>query len=181
MARFSFHRGSTALDFAGTVGRPASAREERLPDRAALATWLREGGLISAGTPVSDADLAAARALREAIARVGAAVVDGGAPDPTDVARINATAEQLPPLRLDPLSARGVRAAMPPVTTALARIAADAIALFAERRDDLVRCALPECGALLLSGSTGPRRRWCTMAACGNVAKARAHRARRAS
>jgi predicted RNA-binding Zn ribbon-like protein len=181
MARFTFHRGSLALNFAGTIGRRASHPEERLPDRAALAAWLREARLIPAGTPVTDANVTAARELREAVARVGAAVVDSAPPLPGDVDRINAAAGGLPPLRLDPQTARGVRAGIDPVDAALARVAEDAIAVFAERHADLVRCGLPECGALLLSNSNGPRRRWCTMDACGNVAKARAHRARRAS
>jgi predicted RNA-binding Zn ribbon-like protein len=160
------------------VGHRASQPRERLPDRAALAAWLREAGLTATGTPVSDADVAAARLLREAIAAVAASVVDAREPDHAAVAAINEAAAALPPPRLEP-AVGTIRPAAATVRDALARVAADAIATMTTRRADLVRCALPECGALLLSSSNGPRRRWCAMSTCGNVAKARAHRERK--
>jgi predicted RNA-binding Zn ribbon-like protein len=42
----------------------------------------------------------------------------------------------------------------------------------------LRRCASPRCGAWFVDGSKGGRRRWCSMARCGNRAKAAAHRAK---
>jgi predicted RNA-binding Zn ribbon-like protein len=41
------------------------------------------------------------------------------------------------------------------------------------------RCAAPECGAWFLDTSKSGRRRWCSMATCGNRAKAARHRKRR--
>jgi predicted RNA-binding Zn ribbon-like protein len=40
-------------------------------------------------------------------------------------------------------------------------------------------CAGDECGWLFLDSSKAGRRRWCSMADCGNRAKARRHYARR--
>ena len=181
MGRFTFHRGSLALDFVGTIGRRAAAPVERLPDRAALAAWLREAALIAAGTPVGAGDLDAALSLREAIARTGRALVDGVRPSPPDVAALNQAAARaalaVPILDSESLTVR--RPSANAVAAALGRVAADAIELFGTRRERLVQCQLPGCGALLLSSSRGAPRRWCSMETCGNVAKAAAHRARR--
>ncbi len=43
------------------------------------------------------------------------------------------------------------------------------------RLDRVRRCANPECGWLLLDDSRAGKRRWCSMSACGNRAKARRH------
>ena len=42
-------------------------------------------------------------------------------------------------------------------------------------RDKVRRCANPECGWLFLDDSRAGKRRWCSMLACGNRAKARRH------
>ena len=43
------------------------------------------------------------------------------------------------------------------------------------RLDKVRRCANPECGWLFLDDSRAGKRRWCSMASCGNRAKARRH------
>jgi predicted RNA-binding Zn ribbon-like protein len=177
--RFSFHRGALALDLVGTVGRRASdAPEERLPDPAALATWLAEAGLADRTAP-TDEDLVRARTLREALHRVAAAVLDGAPVRRADLAALNRAAEALragAPQLTPALAARWETDT--PVTFALARVAADGIDLLAHRRDRLTRCELPGCGALLLSRSRGEGRRWCSMETCGNRAKVAAFRDR---
>jgi len=57
---------------------------------------------------------------------------------------------------------------------------ASAIAhLLAEEDLDLVRnCEGPTCSLMFLDRTKSHKRRWCSMAACGNRAKAAAHRAR---
>jgi predicted RNA-binding Zn ribbon-like protein len=178
--RFSFHRGSLALDLVGTVGRRASDDpEERLPDPAALATWLAEAGLAAGTAPTKD-DLAAARALREALHGLLAAALAGAPARRADVAAVNRAAGRLrggAPALTASLDQRWE--ADDPVAFALARVAADGIDLLAHRRDRLARCELPGCGALLLSRSRGEARRWCSMETCGNRAKVAAFRARR--
>jgi predicted RNA-binding Zn ribbon-like protein len=177
--RFSFHRGSLALDLVGTVGRRASeAPEERLPDPAALGTWLAEAGLAEGAAP-TEAELADAKQLREAIQRTGAALLAGGPARRADVAAVNRAARALrggAPQLTPGLAVRWE--AEDPVAFALARVAADAIDLLAHRADRLARCELPGCGALLLSRSRGEGRRWCSMETCGNRAKVAAFRAR---
>jgi predicted RNA-binding Zn ribbon-like protein len=179
-ARFSFHRGSPALDFVGTLGRRASQGAERLHDPAALDVWLREAGLIEGQAHATAADLRAARALRESVAAVFAALAARTAVPRADVAAINeaarASALATPALHGPQLRLRWITDR--PVDAALGRLAADAIDVAATRRDRLVRCELDGCGALLLSTSRGAPRRWCSMETCGNVAKVAAHRAR---
>jgi predicted RNA-binding Zn ribbon-like protein len=177
--RFSFHRGSLALDLVGTVGRRASdVPEERLPDPAALATWLAEAGLADGTAPGED-DLAEARALREALHRAAAAVLDGAPVRRAELAAVNRAAAALrdgAPQLTPSLAQRWDTDR--PVAFALARVAADGIDLLAHRADRLARCELPGCGALLLSRSRGEGRRWCSMETCGNRAKVAAFRAR---
>lgn len=179
-SRFSFHRGSPALDFAGTVRQRAGTPEERLTDRAAFARWLREAELIERGAQPTEAELADARELRESIARAGLALARGDSPARADLTAIDEAARwcALATPALDPRTLARRWRGDAPVRAALGRIAADAIDVFATRRDALVRCELPSCGALLLSQSRGPARRWCSMETCGNVAKVAAHRAR---
>jgi predicted RNA-binding Zn ribbon-like protein len=43
------------------------------------------------------------------------------------------------------------------------------------RLDRVRRCANPECGWLFFDDSRAGKRRWCSMQACGNRAKARRH------
>jgi predicted RNA-binding Zn ribbon-like protein len=46
------------------------------------------------------------------------------------------------------------------------------------RADRLRPCASPRCGAWFVDTSKGGRRRWCSMARCGNREKAATHRAK---
>jgi predicted RNA-binding Zn ribbon-like protein len=182
-AHFSFHRGSLALDFAGAVGSRASNQpEERLPDAAAFGRWLHEAGLLAPeqrARPNAE-EFARAVEVRESIARVGIALVEGSSPRTRDIATINDAASGLalgiPSLNAD-LTARWKT--QEPANFALGRIAADAITVFSAERARLTRCALPGCGALLLSRARNEPRRWCSMETCGNRAKVAAHRARK--
>jgi len=47
--------------------------------------------------------------------------------------------------------------------------------LTGNKLDKVRRCANPECGWLFLDDSRAGKRRWCSMSACGNRAKARRH------
>ena len=180
--RFSFHRGSLALDFVGTVGqRSSSAPEERLTGGQDLRDWLREAGL-PAPARVSAADLALARELREAIARLGMQTLQGRPLGRVALSLLNAAAAWSGEgaVRLDARGNRGF-VARSPLRFSLARIAEDAVERLSGDKDRLTRCKLPGCGALLLSRSRSDPRRWCSMETCGNRAKVAAFRKRKRS
>jgi predicted RNA-binding Zn ribbon-like protein len=66
-----------------------------------------------------------------------------------------------------------------PVETCLATIARDAVELLTSPLARRVReCAADDCALLFVDVSRGGRRRWCSMQACGNRAKARGFRER---
>lgn len=176
---FSFHRGSLALDFAGTLGSRASdAPEERIPDVDSLSAWLREAGLVEDAAATAE-ELAQARKLREAIHQLGDAIIAERPLGARPLATLNEAAAgiRLGAPRID--RARALRwETEAPVALAFGRVAADAIERFAADAERLTRCELPGCGALLLSRSRSDRRRWCSMELCGNRAKVAAYRSR---
>jgi predicted RNA-binding Zn ribbon-like protein len=181
---FTFHRGALALDFVGTLGARASEQPlERIPDAAPLSQWLLEAGLLDrkAAAVATASEYELAVRLREAMARVYGAVLDGRRPTAADVQTINEAAAGVtrgaPYLDQRRLVQRWRTDA--PVRLALGRLAVDAMRVVDQQRDRLARCQRPDCGALLLSGDRGEKRRWCSMQSCGNRAKVAAYRTRR--
>ena len=187
----------------GTAG---DGEAEYLREPADLAAWLADAGLITPPATggrspvvrdtgvrdigvrdigvrdsVDEDTLAGALALREAInTAVTATVAAVSVPDRA-VRCVNewiVAEPQWPALRL----AAGVpvlsvpRAGRTP-RGALALIAADAAELLGTGlRDRLRICPGPGCRGRFLDDSPAGRRRWCSMAVCGNRSKAAAHR-----
>lgn len=197
---FDFRGGHVALDFANTVGwRLRETPIDFLTDYAELVAWSEQAGLLGslqARRLRSEARrrpkeaavvLQRAKALRETIYRLGAAQVRGEPPRDADVAAINeAVIEAMGHRRV---KARGAdlqwewtaapadldRMLWPLVWAAANLMTGDR----REARGPLRQCAGDPCGWLFLDTSNTRRRRWCSMADCGNVAKVRRHRARR--
>jgi predicted RNA-binding Zn ribbon-like protein len=66
-----------------------------------------------------------------------------------------------------------------PIDDALARLAEPLVAEIAGGRPERLRiCANDACRWVFFDASPTGRRRWCSMASCGNRAKAARHRAR---
>jgi predicted RNA-binding Zn ribbon-like protein len=132
---------------------------------------------------VTATDLASARDLREAIFRVARAAMDGAPAPDADVRTINAWASRpdLPP-RFERIGGGVERTGPATVNAALAALARDAADLFGSPAAARVReCEAPDCSSLFLDTSRAGRRRWCSMAACGNRQKVAAYRRRRTS
>jgi predicted RNA-binding Zn ribbon-like protein len=179
--RFRFDTGRPSLDLTITVGERWRRSFERLRTTDDLARWLAGCGLVSSRPRVTAGDLAAARELREAIFRIARAAMDRRPAPRADVATVNAWAARpdLPP-RFERLGGGVAVAAPATVPAALATIARDAVDLFGGPLAARVReCAAPDCSGLFLDASRGGRRRWCSMAACGNRQKVAAYRRRR--
>jgi predicted RNA-binding Zn ribbon-like protein len=173
--------GDPALDFCNTrAGWNAAEPREYLASYDHLAVWAREAGLVSAQIAArlrrraeqeprkGRAALERALALREALYATCTDPAAGEWDLVADEAHRAATASVL---------VRGAGWVIPESagldlpTLELARAAG---ALLASTKLELVgRCPGNDCGWLFLDRRG--RRRWCTMAVCGNRAKARRH------
>jgi predicted RNA-binding Zn ribbon-like protein len=174
--------GRLALDFANTVDWSDAAtpldpaRTDVLTSTDHLARWGRRLDLVAARGPAPDrAELARARAGRDAVYRIFAAIASGAEPAPGDLALISAQhAEAAAAGILRPADA-GFRLDWPRSDPRRPRFAAiaDAVALLGDREalTRVGRCPGRHCGWLFYDRSG--RRRWCSMAACGSREKMR--------
>ncbi|HWF75176.1 MAG TPA: ABATE domain-containing protein [Solirubrobacteraceae bacterium] len=175
--RFHWKSGRLCLDFVATVGERWRRAFERLPAPEDFARWTAEAGVLTEPPSVSGRQLAAARALREAINRLARPGVE---PHPGDREKVNRWAARAP---LAPqLTAGGelVWVAARPVEAVLATIARDAADLLTGPWAGRIReCGAPDCALLFLDTSRPGGRRWCSTEACGNRARTKAYRRRR--
>lgn len=190
--------GHPALDFVNTLDwrdRPAEdgGPEEMLVSyEALLACWCRLG-IVSPATAAelehqaakdpqrAEAVLREAVDLREALHRLAQALRQGRAARPADLDVLNRCLLRYPESRIiAPVG--GARLGWKPhgdgldlgsPLGAIARLGAD---LLVSAEPASIRCcAGPGCGWLFHDTSPNKRRRWCSMEACGNRAKARRH------
>jgi predicted RNA-binding Zn ribbon-like protein len=114
--------------------------------------------------------------LRETIHRCFAATAAGRAPDETDLAALNAALAEAPPRQHVRPGGWDIGAAEPSAAALLAPVLWSAADLLVGAQLQRVRqCANPQCGWLFLDNSKSGNRRWCSMSACGNRAKAHRH------
>jgi predicted RNA-binding Zn ribbon-like protein len=176
--KFRYVGGRRCLDFVGTLRfRGSSKAEELLGIAQRLSDWAVQAGLVEAPIDITDDDLAAAIALREAIARILFARLEGRRPQVADVELLNecASRPQLTPrLRPDGSACREGTAEQ-----LLARLAADLLDLLAGSDMTKVKqCSHEGCTRLYIDASRAQNRHWCGMSTCGNRAKVQAFRAR---
>jgi predicted RNA-binding Zn ribbon-like protein len=179
--------GRPALDLVNTRRERWRRSVETLVTPGDLAGWLVEAALLPEPGPVPEALLDEARSLREAIDAGVRAVVDGAPVAADAVAAIDrwlVHAGARPHLTLADggVPALEERAAADSPRRALAMVALDAAEMLGrpEERARVRICASDTCSARFYDRSPAGRRRWCSMRACGNEAKARRHRARHA-
>jgi predicted RNA-binding Zn ribbon-like protein len=177
---FNFRSGRLCLAFVATVGERWRGGFERLRRPPDLGRWYVESGLLAEEIPVTSADLASARELREAIHRHAKRVVDGR-PGSRDDEGLMTEAASHPDLV--PVLRHGAMTRVPPARgaarAALSTVARDAIDMFATVDPARLReCASPECGLLFVDTSRPGRRRWCSSDACGGQARSAAYRSR---
>ncbi|UOZ09411.1 ABATE domain-containing protein [Amycolatopsis sp. WQ 127309] len=171
-----FDGGRACLDLVNTRRSRHTEGVELLTGPDALAEWLGLAGFTTGA--VTAGNVLAAKALREAIDRVLLTRL----PKWKDVDLVNTTAAAAPaaPPRLafgDGGLCREVPTPPDPVASAFAALAADAIDL-APSGAAVRICAADDCGLRFSDASPRRNRQWCSMARCGNRAKARAHYAR---
>ncbi|MFD3481631.1 CGNR zinc finger domain-containing protein [Streptomyces sp. NPDC058665] len=184
---YRFDPGALCLELLVTGGPAAPTPYEVLDRPAALVRWAGESRLapgLGAVLAVGEADVRAARAVRDALLRITADRAGGhrfGRPaDACDFAVLNAAAAEAPLVAR--VGADGAREWAPGATGAqlLSTVARDAVDLFTGPYADRIReCGTHNCYLLFVDTSRPGRRRWCAMERCGNLHKVRAHRARR--
>jgi predicted RNA-binding Zn ribbon-like protein len=179
---FWFDAGAVCLDFAHTGGEGQYAKFETLHRPDALAEWLAEPPLAVVLTgPVTARDLAAAKALRQAIWEVAH---DRAAGRPLTAAAVGVINEAAAAAPLVPELA-GVTARWAPpvrVTQVMSTLAREMIELLSGPLAGRFReCAGDNCPLVFVDSSRPGARRWCSMERCGNRHKLRALRRRRAT
>lgn len=161
-----------ALDLVNTEWIAEDGRRDLLADVDGLRVWQHGAGLGDA--PVTPAALEAVRVTRAAIR----AVLEGPA-DATARAALNAVLDRgrvherlgdAGPERVAEVADLAWRAAWP--------AAQGLLDLLREHPDRVRGCANHDCILFFYDTSRSGRRQWCSMAACGNRAKARRHYAR---
>jgi len=197
-APFELSGGSLCLDFANTWADRGRPESDRLVDYGRLLAFARQTEAVSLraarrleGSAAARPDEARAAwrsacALREAIYRLFSAVAGGRPVAAADLDELN---RALPPalarLRLEPRGDGfewGWADATDSLVAPLAPIVRSAAELLASAERARVReCDAGDCTWLFLDRSRGGTRRWCSMASCGNRAKARRHYLRRRS
>ncbi|MFF0905398.1 UNVERIFIED_CONTAM: CGNR zinc finger domain-containing protein [Kocuria sp. CPCC 205316] len=174
-----FRPGAICLDFGYTggfdTGLPGG---ERLRGPEDLAQWLHQH-ISPAVAAAAEQDLARALELRGCIVEVACALARGHELPEDALVCIDALAAR-PGL---PAQIDAPKDVMPPwpVERALAMIAGNAVITFSAGFIRVRVCAAEDCDLIFYDGSAGGARRWCSMGRCGNRAKVRAHRARKAT
>lgn len=177
--------GRPALDLVNTLRERWDRRLECLAGDDDVIAWLVEAQLMPAPLPAPAGIVAEARVLREAIDACVMAVVDGVPVPDAAVAVIDdwlVIAGARPQLRIgaagEPVLDERAPADSP--RRALGLVALDAARMLGDpaERARIRVCAADDCSARFYDRSPAAARRWCSMTACGNVAKARRHRAR---
>jgi predicted RNA-binding Zn ribbon-like protein len=183
------------LGFANTrYYRGGDAPTETLAGPEALLAWCRSAALLSAGgakalrrawrNGAGAATFRDGLALREAIYRIFFSTAEGKAPAPADLQALNDGLRAAPERigvaraglgfawRVSPIETPGVPALLAPVLWSAANL------LTGARLARVRHCANERCLWLFLDDSKSGTRRWCSMSACGNRAKAHRHYAR---
>jgi predicted RNA-binding Zn ribbon-like protein len=185
-AFFYWLGGRPALDFVNTHRERWRRSVDCLTSGADVVEWLVRAGLLEERRDPPRGLLGQARELREAIDRCAVAAVHGSPPDGDDIAVVDewlAYAGARPQLALDAtgVPVLGERSAGDSPRRALGLVALDAAHMLGTAERSRIRiCASATCSARFYDRSPAGRRRWCSMQRCGNVEKARRHRARAA-
>jgi predicted RNA-binding Zn ribbon-like protein len=178
--------GRPALDFVNTRRERWRRDYECLLSVEDVVDWLVQARLLPQPMKAPASVLGEARELREAIDAAARAAVAGTTPERAAVALIDdwlALAGSRPALLTDqvgrPLLSERPRAESP--RRALGMVAYDAARMLGtEGERSRVRiCDSETCSARFYDRSPAARRRWCSMAECGNQAKARRFREKR--
>lgn len=177
--RFPLLGEPLALDLVNTRMRHHGVDLDLLDTPARLAAWLRaERQHVRWTGPVSHADLAAVRTLRDAIGDVLYAVRAHSRPPATALRTLNGALANAPQQWRLAWTPQGPRVAETSRRSRrdvlLHALAEDAIEVATgPNAARLRKCAHPDCVLQFIAHN--PRRRWCSSATCGNRARVAQH------
>ena len=184
---WSWLGGRPSLDLVNTRRERWRRSVDCLLSDADVVRWLVKAELLPGPMAAPLGLLAEARELREAIDAGVRSVAEGSSWDPAAVTIVDdwlVHAGSRPALLLLGRAdlVLGERAPADSPRRALGMVALDAAHMLGrpEERPRVRICASDTCSARFFDRSPSGRRRWCSMALCGNAAKARRHRARAA-
>jgi predicted RNA-binding Zn ribbon-like protein len=154
---------------------------DELATPSALVSWLSEHAMVEGRVEASEQDLERSRVLREAL-RALLYANSGGELDPKAPAVLDTTAERAGlRLRFDAGGGASLMPSASGVDGAHGRLLAIvAEAMRAGTWERLKACRSDDCRWAFFDVSKNHSRAWCSMAICGNRAKARAFRERHA-
>ncbi len=183
--RFQFVAGNLALDFVNTVSFRADPgrKQELLPRAEDVHRWASQAQLpdwaeTESGPKVGTAALRHIRAVREQLFAVFHAIASGE-PIPADaLSRVGSALHDCGAKRRLSVDAAEVHWAWRPsaraTDTLLYPVLTSATDLLTSASCGMVRqCEDADCGWLFLDRSNARKRRWCSMADCGNRNKVR--------
>jgi predicted RNA-binding Zn ribbon-like protein len=195
--RFELSGGRLCLDFANTVDeRPRAEPRDHLQSYADLLSWSRQADLLSPRRAIALQErarsrpeaarraLTRAKALREALFEIFAAVARGSSPS----SRARSVLESaLRTAYASPaLTSRGPRFGLDfeddpeALDGMLGPVTRSAAVLLTSPEIDRIRvCAASDCDWLFFDETRNRSRQWCDMTVCGNRAKARRFQARK--
>jgi predicted RNA-binding Zn ribbon-like protein len=164
-------------DFVNTVD--LEDGEEAFSIPAALSVWLSEHGLAAPGAAFDHEDLARAIAVREAL-RALLLANNGGELDPAAPAALNAAADRA---RLTVSVDEHGHARVEPRAAGIDRVLGQLLGIVARAQADgtwerMKACPWHTCHVAFYDHSRNRSRTWCSMAVCGNRAKAQTYRRR---
>jgi len=173
----------TPVRLMSTIWAGAEGIHDDLAGPADLDAWLNAVGIDRHGAGATEDDLRSAIRLRDAVRRLAAHATGDDRPAAASaiadldeaVTVLNEHAAKLPPpaIAASPSGLRRAKEAPASgVTTGLAGIAQQSVALLADHEDKLRACHAPGC--VLYFVKSHPRREWCSVP-CGNRARAARH------
>jgi len=180
-----FLADNLALDFINSEYGTGEERHDCFEDNLSVIDWLETAGLVPKGTEAPDDLLFEARQLRDAARAVVHAAMKSVAANLTEINKVLQAGR--PEIALqwdentqryrvevcsDALSSAGL---LWPIADALVKLVTD------DKFEYVRQCEAHNCILLFHDLSKSHRRRWCSMATCGNRMKVAAYRNRKGS
>lgn len=164
--------------FVNTWNHDLPAEWDRLGTAAKAKAWLQEKGLLLASVRVTSRDAAQLRELRELLRAI---VTANYVQTPTPAAALNRMSRHaVLRIALDPAG----RSQLEPACTGVGAVVATLLGILHEARlsGDWPRLkGCRQCGYVFFDRSKNRSASWCTMSICGNRAKNRTYRRRKAN